>query len=323
MSQRPESSGRPRLSVEPTTPELQHLIHEAIQHTPDGIGIFDPDDRLVYSNEAHSGLFGLRVEDALGLSFEQLVRHAYAQGNGIHIETDNIDDWLEYASSKRRTQDYRSFQTDTLDGRWVHLTEQLLESDHLFVFFTDITQQKRVESKLHQLTCKLKIHAETDDLTGTHNRRHFFELADKELRRCRRNQQPAALLLMDVDHFKKVNDTYGHQQGDRVLCLICRTLTRDLRDYDVLGRIGGEEFALLVPQADKQRALNVAERLRQEVEAIRFAPPMEALRTSLSIGIAVTCDNSEEVNGLISRADKALYAAKHQGRNRSVLADDA
>ena len=304
------------------TAELQQLIHEAIQATPDGIGIFDPDDRLVFSNAALASLFGLGTAQALGMSFDDLVRQAYVRGDGIHIETADIEQWLSRAKKKRRSSSYRSFQTDTRDGRWVQLTEQLTDSGHMFVFFTDITQQKQVERKLQQLTCKLKVHAETDELTGINNRRHFFHLAEKELRRCQRTAQGVALLLLDVDHFKQVNDQHGHQQGDRVLCRICHVLRPELRSYDVLGRIGGEEFALLIPQAGAQQALEIAERLRRRVAAIEFGPLLPELRTSVSIGVAASSAPGEAINGLVARADKALYRAKHAGRNCCALADN-
>ena len=302
-------------------PKLQSLIHEAIQNTPDGIGIFDPEDRLVFANAAMADVFSMSADHAIGLKFEDLIRHLYKVGNGLNLETDDIEQWLLDALKKRRSSLFRSFQTDTSDGRWLQLTEQLTDDGHMFVYFTDITEQKRIEAKLQKLSSKLKVQAETDELTGLHNRRNFFYLAEKELRRCQRLQQGVALLLLDVDFFKQINDSYGHQQGDYVLRHICDELQQELREYDVLGRIGGEEFALLVPQVQSERAFMIAERLREIVAAIVFDAPLAEVRMSISVGVASCSTADEPINSLIGRADKALFEAKHSGRNRCKAAD--
>ena len=302
-------------------PKLQSLIHEAIQNTPDGIGIFDPEDRLVFTNTALADIFSMSADQAIGLRFEDLIRHLYKVGNGLNLETDDIEQWLHDAFTKRRSSQFRSFQTDTSDGRWLQLTEQLTDNGHMFVYFTDITEQKSIEAKLQKLSSKLRVQAGTDELTGLHNRRNFFYLAEKELRRCQRLNQGVALLLLDVDFFKPINDNYGHQQGDYVLRRISEELKKELREYDVLGRIGGEEFALLVPQVQSKRAFMIAERLREIVAAIVFDAPLAELRVTISAGVACCSTADESINSLIGRADKVLYEAKHSGRNRSKAAD--
>lgn len=295
------------------------LLLEAMEITADGIGIYDPDDRLIFSNTANAALFGLTPEQAQGKTFDELVRHCYQEQVGINIETDDIEQWLAMANRKRRRYRFRSFQTDTLDGRWVQLTEQLTEGGEMFTFFTDITEQKRIERKLERLTAKLRMHANTDDLTGINNRRNFLRLAEKEMGRCRRAGRDCALLVIDVDFFKLVNDGYGHQAGDLVLRNITAALSKELREYDVLGRLGGEEFGALIPESGSEEVLEVAERLRKAVADTNPGGHCAGPRPTISIGAAVSDGAGIAVDSLISRADQALYQAKDAGRNRCVL----
>jgi diguanylate cyclase (GGDEF)-like protein len=189
----------------------------------------------------------------------------------------------------------------------------------MFVFFTDISEQKRVERKLKRLTARLRTHADTDDLTGISNRRAFFRLAQRELSRSQRAGSDSTLLMMDIDYFKRVNDRYGHQVGDRVLVNISATLGRELRQYDLLARLGGEEFAALIPETGTQRALEVAERLRRAVAAIVHDGDCPDLTPTVSIGVAVSHASQLELDPLISQADAALYQAKDAGRDRCIL----
>lgn len=174
----------------------------------------------------------------------------------------------------------------------------------------DLTDRKALERKLeHQ--------ARTDMLTGLNNRRHFFELAGQELTRSRRHGKPFSLLMLDLDNFKSVNDTYGHHIGDVALQMLSGVATRTLREIDILGRLGGEEFAGLLPETTGTQALEVAERLRLAVE--RAAVTLEdgsPLYVTVSIGIASLQTADVDVDTVLKRADAALYQAKHSGRNR-------
>ena len=162
----------------------------------------------------------------------------------------------------------------------------------------------------------LEAQAHTDPLTGLSNRRHFFEVADAELARSRRYGTPLSLLMLDIDRFKEVNDLHGHRAGDRVLQQLARTCLEVLRNVDVAGRVGGEEFAVLLPETELAGAMEVAERLREAVE--KSAVDREegrALRITVSVGVAILEAHSN-LDTLLSQADTALYDAKHQGRNR-------
>jgi len=174
----------------------------------------------------------------------------------------------------------------------------------------DITERKKAERALEKL-------AQIDELTGLANRRHFMLMAEQELSRMVRYGGVLSVLMMDIDHFKQVNDTYGHHTGDLVLRELGRLCRDTLRDVDFVGRIGGEEFAVMLPQTNGTRALEVAERLRQAIE--RAEVPLERglpLHFTLSIGVTTMCDGNANIDSLLDQADKALYRAKRGGRNR-------
>ena len=162
--------------------------------------------------------------------------------------------------------------------------------------------------------------ASIDELTGVANRRWFTAMASRELERCRRFNHQLALLMIDVDHFKRVNDTHGHAVGDEVLKAFTRVLEGNLRSVDLLGRLGGEEFAVVLPESDHNAASHTAERLRAAVEALEF--PFEdgtVLKITTSVGISILATVGETLDSLLARADSALYTAKREGRNRVVV----
>lgn len=177
----------------------------------------------------------------------------------------------------------------------------------------DITNQKLREQELHHL-------ATSDTLTGLANRRHFMEQLEQERARTERFGTHCGLMMVDLDHFKQVNDHFGHATGDQVLKAFAETATSQLRQIDTIGRIGGEEFAVLLPGTDLEGARILAERLRLAIAGIRLAD-VEGLEITTSIGVTVIDATDSEVDAPLGRADKAVYAAKHNGRNRTETGD--
>ncbi|MCR6629050.1 MAG: GGDEF domain-containing protein [Magnetospirillum sp.] len=170
---------------------------------------------------------------------------------------------------------------------------------------------------------ELEVLASRDPLTNTSNLRHFHHLAGMELEHARRMGRSFALLALDIDHFKRINDSYGHAAGDSALKAFAAACRTALREPDILGRLGGEEFAVALPNTGAEGALVIAERLRRLVEELR--PPLsggDTLSFTVSIGVA-TCgpDSYPGIPDLLARADEALYAAKKAGRNRVILAE--
>jgi diguanylate cyclase (GGDEF)-like protein len=173
----------------------------------------------------------------------------------------------------------------------------------------DITDKREASESFRAATC-------CDHLTGIANRRAFFDAAELELERWRRAPRGLALALFDVDHFKRINDAHGHPAGDAVLCHLAKLLSSTFRQVDVVARIGGEEFAVLLPSADLQAATAVANRLRELAASQAVAFDGTEIPYTVSGGVAVMESASESLDDLIKRADRTLYAAKEKGRNR-------
>jgi diguanylate cyclase (GGDEF)-like protein len=162
--------------------------------------------------------------------------------------------------------------------------------------------------------------ATTDGLTGLTNHRTFQVRLDEQLAQAQRYGKRLSLILCDIDHFKSVNDTYGHPIGDVVLKGVARTLQKEARTTDVVARYGGEEFAVVMPETDAAGALVIAERIRERVKALVFETGQGPLRVTLSLGLAAVPDDAARKGELIERADACLYHAKRNGRDRSVSA---
>jgi diguanylate cyclase (GGDEF)-like protein/PAS domain S-box-containing protein len=176
-------------------------------------------------------------------------------------------------------------------------------------FFRDISHRKRYERELRHL-------ATHDALTGVMNRAGFLAFARTEMQRAIRHSRPLALLMLDVDHFKQINDRYGHATGDCVLTALARLWEGALRGIDHLGRLGGEEFAVLMPDTDLAAATVVAERLRARTAAETIACEGYELSCTVSGGIALLQPEDQDIDAALGRADRALYRAKTAGRNR-------
>lgn len=174
----------------------------------------------------------------------------------------------------------------------------------------------RLVFQLEEARQQLSVLATRDDLTGLNNRRHFMVLAQREWERARRYNNAAALLLVDVDHFKLVNDSHGHLCGDELLRRIAAVTAQSLRQADVLARFGGEELIVFLPQTDPLGALDVAERIRERVQALVLQWRGNSVGTTVSIGVAPLRPELPSLEWMIHEADTALYAAKSDGRNR-------
>jgi diguanylate cyclase (GGDEF)-like protein len=163
--------------------------------------------------------------------------------------------------------------------------------------------------------------ANTDDLTQVPNRKQLAVIGQQEFERARRFGHGLSVWMLDVDHFKSINDTYGHEAGDLALQSLVHAARRALRDWDVLGRWGGEEFAVLLPETENRESLLAAERLRQAVAATPMLTGAgQEVHMTVSIGIASAQDDDDALQSLINRADKALYVAKKTGRNKVCVA---
>lgn len=183
---------------------------------------------------------------------------------------------------------------------------------------TDISEQQRIEQKLRIANAKLEKLAATDALTGAWNRLHFEQRLTEEIERAHRYGQPLSLLLLDIDHFKAINDRYGHPAGDDVLKWFARILAGSVKGRDTVARYGGEEFAVILPATTVENAVKVAARIKAQLEQQVWqkpGAPNTLLRVTASFGVAQIAPG-EGTSGLVARADTRLYEAKSGGRNR-------
>ena len=196
---------------------------------------------------------------------------------------------------------------------------------YVIAAFRAATTLSRSFKRSHQLTHELEIargHAEeqarTDELTGMRNRRAFYEHGDLAVAQASRYGDPLALIVLDIDHFKQVNDTWGHPAGDETLRLVALIIQRTVRTSDIAGRVGGEEFAIMLPRASAEQALAMAERLRAAMERAPLYHDKGEIHFTASFGVASGRRGVETLERLMQEADKALYEAKEGGRNRVV-----
>lgn len=199
------------------------------------------------------------------------------------------------------------------------LNKELLQKATLIESF-NATLEEEVKERTRQLSLvneKLKEMAHTDELTKITNRRYFFQLAQTYFATAKRHHSSLHLLSLDIDFFKTINDTYGHATGDEILKLFCKTIKGLIRESDLFGRIGGEEFCICIQNTSNEGALTLAEKLRTHIEAMRyFTQGSEPLHVSVSIGVSAYQESDKTFSQCIQRSDEALYRAQHNGRNQ-------
>lgn len=281
-------------------------LTEIIEHVPGGMLVEDEAGRVVIANQTLCELLSsspTRAAVLIGQDHDKLC-HLLARE-----VLDVVDDCTRPGGGERTRETVLS------DGRAIRVS--LIPVRHgdsdvgrLWVIH-DITEQRRREQSLELL-------ASTDTLTGLANRRAFMARLEAELT-CTAGRSGGILAMLDLDHFKRINDTYGHAAGDAVLVHLARILRGVLRREDVAGRLGGEEFAVLLPYADPDGAVALAERLRTALADSRIETAAGAIRVTMSLGLAPLSGNAEST---LARADAALYRAKHEGRNRVAMSGD-
>ncbi len=292
-------------------PDLPLQLLGCLDEAATGIGLFDPEDRLRYANRYFREAYALAADSAP--SWEDMMRHCHRERVGLLIETGDIEAWLARVRETRRRLPKRCFESDLADGRWMRVTETLHPGGWILAVTTDVTALKVNETTLRQARDEALRLSITDALTGLHNRRHVFERLDELFVSAREMRYPLAVAVIDLDHFKDVNDAHGHGVGDQVLQHFARVLRQALRPQDLVGRIGGEEFLLALPNTEPQGVHQVLRRLRSILAAQPPVAALPQLRTTFSSGVAHALPD-DSVHTLWTRADRALYRAKAAGR---------
>ena len=284
-----------------------------VEGMSEGVLVLDPEGRVLDLNPAAEGMLGMPASRILGAAI-----------------TDSVPALASLVARESRQPEPLSLDPGGA-GRAYEVTVTALatgEQAGRLVVLRDTTERRRAEEALRQAQAELQRAneelrrlADTDPLTGLGSRRHFFERLAGEIARARRHRQPLAVVMIDLDDFKRVNDTHGHVVGDRVLAAVARGIEAAKRESDVVGRLGGEEFALILPSTDAEGGRELAERVRERLRSERHRPPEgEAFSVTASLGVAELCEAVRDGDALLGLADGALYRAKAMGRDRTCMA---
>lgn len=297
--------------AERTVKESEERFRQVAENSADIIWIWAPDRRIEYVSPAYKKYTGrdseelyvsprkaleiIRKDDreVYGRALEDIMNGAERKMDMHICHTDGTVYFLEAWGSPIKDQNGKVIRCI---GIWRDVTERV------------------------QLVKDLDFMATTDHLTKAYNRRFFFDVAEKEVKRAVRKQSPLSLLLFDIDKFKEVNDSYGHHHGDEVLIGISRVCQEMLRGEDVFARFGGEEFAVLLPEADLDEAVVIAERLRELVAEHTVSDKGKTISVTISIGVASwQSGKSLDINTLLNQADQAMYHSKAAGRDQVTV----
>ncbi len=290
-----------------------------IKSSPLGVCITDEQGKFIFVNNAYCALYGYQADELIGQDFTIIVppqardelmalNHAF-----IHSSLEDSEQVLTESRSEWTVIDRQGNPLTIIANAVLLVGKDGARSKATFV--TDITQQKNAEEKLLRANRQLAYHASRDELTGLLNRRAGMERVSREIALGRAKSRPLSVAFLDVDHFKKINDTHGHQVGDEVLHEISGLIGSEIRVGDCAIRYGGEEILVVLPATTAAQAVAVIDRLRSALHSQRLSSKQIAV--TFSAGIAEYSGGDRRK--LLAAADRALYAAKNGGRDRSVV----
>lgn len=290
--------------------KIGQLCTEIVTQSDDAVVIVDNTHRIVLFNHGAELMFGYPEKETRGERLDLLMPERFQLQNEAILEEIGAETTGKI-SQQRRT---RQLHCRRKDGNEFTASAQILRLTHAGAIyyaavFRDISQSKKTEEELLRL-------AATDPLTGAYNRREFSLMVEREALRSHRYHHALSLIMFDLDLFKKLNDSYGHTAGDKALQRFTTLCTNTLRNVDIFGRWGGEEFVALLPETDIEGASIIAERLRKIVGESVLTYNEHKISFTVSIGIAQFKDGETTIEGPLSRADSAVYDAKKAGRNR-------
>lgn len=289
------------------------MFFSAFQYAAIGMALVAPDGSWLRVNRALCGIVGYSESELYSKTFQDITH------------PDDLDEDLEFV---RQMLD-GSRQSYHLEKRYIHkeghvvnvlLSVSLVHNaDGTPAFFIsqiqDITKRVQLESELMRFAME-------DALTGVRNRRYFLEIASQEMLRGNRYREPQAVFMLDIDHFKRINDTYGHDIGDQVLKEVAKICSGSLREVDIFGRLGGEEFGALLVNIDAEMSFLIADRLRKSIECCMVQTDKGPVAVTVSIGLTAFMGGGASLDARLKAADTALYEAKAAGRNRVVARNE-
>ena len=288
----------------------QENVISLLNWLPFGFEISGTDDQIQFANSTFKALFGYTQDEISNI--EDWWRLAYPDPDYREFARTQWYESLAAARAENREMTPFDLEVATASGetRTIQFRHRTIGNFNVNMYI-DVTRERSYAKEL-------KVLADTDPLTGAMNRRRFFEEADRIHAECQKSGASATFLMLDIDHFKTINDRYGHGVGDAVLIEFTRRCRDMLRPEDRFGRMGGEEFAVVLQRPDYASVRSVAERLRQVVGAEPFIIDTHMLEVTVSVGGAIS-EAAESVGSAISRADNGLYDAKKSGRDRVIL----
>ena len=304
------------------------LLLESIEVTSTPFAIYDRQGRLIAWNQPYEKLHALAFSRFSGAAspgrlHDVDLARAIAEQT---LEAGDIEQWVQGRIEEHRKADGRPVDRYFPGMGWFRVTEFKTRGGGVASFAIDINENKRREAELEQeiarrkeLEEQLRLQALTDSLTQLPNRGAFLARGEIDLRLAHRYGDELSVIMLDADHFKQVNDTYGHQVGDEVLVAIARAAESAVRNFDMVGRLGGEEFAIILVRTGMQDAVACAERIRTGIEALVFETAAGRLKITASFGVTQCGTGDRTFADLLNRADEALYESKRSGRNRVSL----
>lgn len=284
------------------------VIQDAMEKLAHGFAVWDAEMNIVLYSRKFLDLWGFTEEFLReNPNIRTMLRRILLKtGEATESEVDEIVE--SRISIINHGKDELLTILKSVDGRYIENHACRTSAGRWVITYTDITDRLKAEEEMTRI-------ATYDQLTQVYNRFQFLKLAEMEHSRARRFGEHLPVMMLDLDHFKKINDSFGHAAGDATLVKVAETIQNCVRDYDIVGRIGGEEFAAIFPRTDWDDALRLAERIRMSVEKLEIGE-FPDIRLSLSIGAAQALPDEENLDATFVRADMALYEAKGSGRNR-------
>jgi diguanylate cyclase (GGDEF)-like protein/PAS domain S-box-containing protein len=292
------------MNLERELHETEEILHTILNHAGDAIVITDGSGNIIFWNPTAERMFGYKAAEAAGKRLQGLIIREDLRESFI----DYIRRFLKDAEESPQIRKME-LEAKKRDGRSIEVELSLSavkinDKWHAIGILRDITERKRNERLLF-------LQAITDPLTGIYNRRYFIQMLENELKRFRRTGKTFSIIIFDLDHFKKINDNFGHVVGDVTLKKVADVVKRRIRKTDFFARWGGEEFIILLPETPLESAVTLAEELKEKLESAIF-PKVGKITASFGVTSSRTEDN---VDAIISRADELLYKAKASGRN--------
>ena len=286
------------------------VLEQLLDVVPNAIAAYDPQDRLVFFNRQYRVYYDKAAPRiVIGETYDNILRFAVEQGQYMHVDPARAHSrkWMNERLARHKRGMKKDLVQQLSSGRWVQVRERKSPSGHTVFVSTDISDLIKAERRIRQ-------QAETDPLTSLLNRNSFMRELGNHLRHRCRESACGCFILIDLDHFKSVNDSMGHQTGDALLVAMARRLKRATRPTDLCARLGGDEFAIFLPGVNEKNHETVATKIQRRLTAPLSLPGVR-ITPRVSMGVTLLTSKNESAGEIVRRADAALFQAKRDGRN--------